>query len=679
MATQLETNLNVNTNAGEAVNQFKALKNELKDAIGALAGLEEGTAEFNTQAARVGALRDQVNALNDAIANTSGAPVENLTNSFGLLSQQVGTLDFGGAATSLGQFAGTIRSFSFKDLIGGAKQLIGTFAQLGKALLANPIFLIAGILIAVGAAVFALKDKIGFLGDAFEAVGNVISDAIKIVTDFTDAIGLTTVGIEDKAEKTIAAAKKEQEAVEQRYDKEIAIAGASGKKTEQLEKQKQIAVLQSLKTQLDAIISVGKATGKFTEDQLKAIDEIGKAANKADQEIKVGAAKAAKEAEDEKKKNDDKAKQNAEKNAADNAKLIKQIRDEQIAAIADENTRAITKANEDKKRRDQDIKDSKASADIKNEALKASQIQLNTDLDTIQKSKDEKDKAAKEKADADKAKAAKDAQDLENKNVLAGAELKVAQNQNDLQAQIDLLNTKKEIELQNEALTANERLLIQQNYYNAVNQLREDDAEKQRQANLKKANDDLSVASSVTGSLSSLSDAYFSIKSANLKKGSKEEEENAKKQFKIQKALQLTGAIIDGAKAVVTSLASSPLAIGPIPNPVGIASLAAVIAASVANIAKIASTQYNGANTSASSGGGSTGLGGGVASTDVGSSSSGLSFSQFDPETVGSSGTADGKNKRTGNGEAQRVYVLESDITNTQNKVKTIQSQATIG
>ena len=73
----------------------------------------------------------------------------------------------------------------------------------------------------------------------------------------------------------------------------------------------------------------------------------------------------------------------------------------------------------------------------------------------------------------------------------------------------------------------------------------------------------------------------------------------ARKQFKIIKALQLSGAIIDGAKAVTAALAMSPVAIGIAPNPVGIASLATAVTTSALNIAKIASTQFQ------STGGGS--------------------------------------------------------------------------
>lgn len=75
----------------------------------------------------------------------------------------------------------------------------------------------------------------------------------------------------------------------------------------------------------------------------------------------------------------------------------------------------------------------------------------------------------------------------------------------------------------------------------------------------------------------------------NLEKGSKEEEEMARKQFNFNKGMQLGLAIIDTAKAVTSSLAQSPVAIGPIPNPAGIASLAFAAISGAATIASIAS------------------------------------------------------------------------------------------
>lgn len=110
---------------------------------------------------------------------------------------------------------------------------------------------------------------------------------------------------------------------------------------------------------------------------------------------------------------------------------------------------------------------------------------------------------------------------------------------------------------------------------------------------------DFKAAEDGIGAVQGLSDTVFAIASAKHKKGSEEALKAAKTQFKINKALELVGAGISGAKAITTSLAASPPVIGVVPNPAGIAALAFVITTTAASIAKIAATQFQGGETSA--------------------------------------------------------------------------------
>jgi hypothetical protein len=135
-------------------------------------------------------------------------------------------------------------------------------------------------------------------------------------------------------------------------------------------------------------------------------------------------------------------------------------------------------------------------------------------------------------------------------------------------------------------------------------------------------------------------------------------------------------AIMDGFKAVTTSLSMSPVAIGPVPNPAGIASLAFAITTSLANIAKIASTQYG----SKSSGGGAGG-GGGAAMAGGGGTATGggaPSFSLFgqgnNMNTTGAAQDVENNNNQL----TVKAVVVESDVTSTQNKVKKMQENATL-
>jgi hypothetical protein len=142
-----------------------------------------------------------------------------------------------------------------------------------------------------------------------------------------------------------------------------------------------------------------------------------------------------------------------------------------------------------------------------------------------------------------------------------------------------------------------ELLGIQQKYDTASVEQTEVTEEQKQALQYETAQKGLEWASKGLEALTNLSDIYFSGRLAAAKKGSKEEEALAKKQFAINKKLQFAGAVIDAGKAILTSLSNSPVAIGPVPNPIGIASLAFVSLASAANLAKIASTKFEGGST----------------------------------------------------------------------------------
>jgi hypothetical protein len=125
-----------------------------------------------------------------------------------------------------------------------------------------------------------------------------------------------------------------------------------------------------------------------------------------------------------------------------------------------------------------------------------------------------------------------------------------------------------------------------------VAQNKKDNIEAERIATLEGIEKGLEMAEQGAAAIQALGDAVFAHKMKDLEKGSKEEKKVARKQFKFNKALQLGGAVIDAGKAITASLAQSPIAIGPVPNPAGIASLAFAATTSAANIAKIAASRF---------------------------------------------------------------------------------------
>jgi hypothetical protein len=212
---------------------------------------------------------------------------------------------------------------------------------------------------------------------------------------------------------------------------------------------------------------------------------------------------------------------------------------------------------------------------------------------------------------------------------------------------------------------------IDKKYKDAEVKAEEEKQKKIRDAKIKSAQDDLQIAESGVKSIQAIGDIAFAAKMSKVKKGSKEEEELAKKQFKFNKSLQLAGAIVDAGKAITASLASAPLAIGVVPNPIGIANLVATAAISAANIAKIASTQF----TSTAGGGGTNqpSLPGASSTSTTGATPS---FNLF--------GQGNNMNNVGANGQTQateitvKAVVSETELTNTQNKIAKINKNATL-
>jgi hypothetical protein len=206
---------------------------------------------------------------------------------------------------------------------------------------------------------------------------------------------------------------------------------------------------------------------------------------------------------------------------------------------------------------------------------------------------------------------------------------------------------------------------IEDKYRDRARQAKKDDTQKSRDLRILEAQQALQIAAAGANAIQSIGDAVFAHKMKNLDLESKEGLEVAKKQFQFNKALQLGLAVIDGGKAVTASLAAAPLAIGVAPNPAGIASLAFAIATTGAQIAMIASKQFNPDGMGGGGGGGS----------DVGSAPIPSTSPEFN--VVGQSGF----NQVAGAlGQQQPVqaYVVAQDVTTAQQLQNNTIQQATL-
>jgi hypothetical protein len=394
---------------------------------------------------------------------------------------------------------------------------------------------------------------------------------------------------------------------------------------------------------------------------------------------------AKKELDLQKQNNEKIAKANADaakKFAEDRLNAQRTIADLEIALIKNDNEREIATINEKYVRQMQDLQKNEAlTAAEKTRLAELYRLQLEADLkkqeQTVIDAEKEKQKKLLEEYNAGLIKQ----YELQDKQAIQLQEL-LAKTEDE---KIQLAKDKRAVQFDNEIAAAGENqaliAALTTQYQSDLNQIDKDAADarvkikeeeeaKKRQAQLDTANAALELADKTTQSIQNIGDIAFAAKMSKVKKGSKEEEELAKKQFKFNKNMQLAGAIIDAGKAVTASLASAPLAIGPFPNPLGIASLATAITTSAVNIGKIAQTQFT------STGGG--GVGGGGVPAASSSSTTGTAAPAFNLFGQGNDMNNVGAQQTQTNEITVNAVVSETEITNTQNKITKINENATL-
>ena len=149
----------------------------------------------------------------------------------------------------------------------------------------------------------------------------------------------------------------------------------------------------------------------------------------------------------------------------------------------------------------------------------------------------------------------------------------------------------------------------------------------------------------------------------------------ALKQFKRQKALNIVNAVISGAQSVLSAISQ----FGPPPSPAGIAGIVAAGIITAAQIAAISSQKFDGGSTGVTSVTTPTIPDTTSASSSPISSASSGGFTGFNEGLLGSPGEGAGATGTLLNNGSQRVYILESDITSTQKRVETLESNASFG
>jgi hypothetical protein len=152
--------------------QLRALKKEL-------ATLDPNSAKFQDLANKAGDVKDKINDAAEAMNANAGSAFEKLSGNASLLKDRLLNLDFEGVGSSVKALAGNIRGISFKDITSGIGGMISALGSLAKAILMNPILLLATVIIGIAMNFEKLKSVIPGLNEAMTGVSDEMSAALE--------------------------------------------------------------------------------------------------------------------------------------------------------------------------------------------------------------------------------------------------------------------------------------------------------------------------------------------------------------------------------------------------------------------------------------------------------------------------------------------------------------------
>jgi len=746
MAIQIEID-------GKSITELRELFDELEESVAAATDPKQ-MEEFAQAAGKV---QNRIQEVDRAIENaTAGSPFEAMSKQLGGVGESLRRLDFKDALSQAQMLATTSKGISFKSAIGSVKMLGQTFMTLGKALLANPLFLIAAVIAAIVVAIVKLMDELGLLKIIMDAVSEVfdffmgiINDVIDTLKEFTDWLGWTNHAAQEAAQEQADAAKsisdswsKMSEGVIQDLDHQIKLRQIEGESTVDLERQKLMAIAARAKLEREALEAQMRAAvikGDLDEEELADLQEqlrVAKLAYKGtlqeieafDAQVRADEKKAEEDAQQKRLEAYEKRQQAAEKFNENRIKAERQIQDliienmeegldKQLAEInanydrqiedvkADETLlqtekdTIIAQFEEQREARQREAREAQQAEELADEiAFQTALSKLKIDIieDDTQKAKalldqqraDELAKLEAQFVDHEDYQLMVDAVNEKYRQMRAEADqLESEQKIQARMSEIDtllgleatsfdqrmaLLEEQRELELEQKDLTEAEMLAIDEKY----SQLRRDLIEQEKQQRMSAIQGTLDVFSQGIGAVSALSDFILGQQEENAEEGSEAEEKAAKERFETNKKLQIGNALIQTAQAAIaaySAAAATPI-VGPFLAPIA---AAAAVAAGLANVAKISSQKFE--SPRASSGGGGGGGDTGPSYTSSGGATPAYNFygNPFN-QPMGAEGGGD--SDMGGKPESQemvvKAYVLESDITTTQNKISKIQNLA---
>lgn len=143
----------LDTTTQETTEATKSLKAQIREATLELSNMSDDDPRRQQLINQIGEMKDKMADNAEQIKQQTGPAIEGLNNSFGIMKDQIMNLDFDGLANSLKGVTTNLGRMQPGELTNGIKNFIKAgvegFKALGKAIMANPILLLVGIIAAI--------------------------------------------------------------------------------------------------------------------------------------------------------------------------------------------------------------------------------------------------------------------------------------------------------------------------------------------------------------------------------------------------------------------------------------------------------------------------------------------------------------------------------------------------
>jgi hypothetical protein len=136
----------VDNTSKDTAKGFTSAKAELRALQNQMQQMDKSSEEFKKASARAAQLKDDISDLSAEISANAGNAFEGLSNNIGLFGSRLLSLDLAGAGQALKNMGTNVSKIDFKTLKNEIGGLVSGFASLAKAIIANPILLLAGVI-----------------------------------------------------------------------------------------------------------------------------------------------------------------------------------------------------------------------------------------------------------------------------------------------------------------------------------------------------------------------------------------------------------------------------------------------------------------------------------------------------------------------------------------------------